>query len=319
MLFKHYIITRFNLRLFPKRTNGELVKNNDEYYLAKRLALFEKYCYPSVKKQTNQNFRWFLLMDIETPDVIKERIRILENNYKNLRVLFLDSDRYNSFDDWQSDDILYYNEYARIVNIPEYSNIQYGTKLQCFVMPRFIKDMILSESEEKADFYLTTRIDNDDAFHCDMVETVQKLFLKDRKCCMYNFLYGYQYNAESNIVQKYYYKNNHFTTLVENKIDTLKSVYYWDHRFVGNFVEVVNVNTKPLWVEMLHGNNVANTFIVSHRNRLLLASLFFKPSDFGYSKSDVSPKFVCALRFALKPFNIRAYLRSIKKRLLSQE
>ncbi|WP_031535728.1 MULTISPECIES: glycosyltransferase [unclassified Bacteroides] len=319
MLFLHYIITRFNLRLFPKGTNGKSLNNIDEDYLSKRLDLFERYCYPSIRKQTNQNFKWFLLMDIDTPSAIKNRIQVLGNNYENLKILYLNSEEYCNRENWENEEIQYYNKYANLVNLPDYSKILYGTKIQCFVMPKFINEMIARNSEDTADYYITTRIDNDDAFHCDMVETVQQQFLKDRKCCMYNFLYGYQYNVKDNIVQKYYYRNNHFSSLVEKNDGTLKTVYYWDHRYVKKFIPVIDIKTKPLWVELLHGNNVANAFVVSHRNRLLSAAFSFSPENFGYVASEMNPSFLCAVKFLIKPFNLRAYLRSIKKRLLSQE
>lgn len=62
MNFKHFIITRFNLRIF----NSE-GKRQEKDWLCDRFMLFETYCLPSVKAQTCKNFTWLCLFDDQTP------------------------------------------------------------------------------------------------------------------------------------------------------------------------------------------------------------------------------------------------------------
>ena len=68
--FSHLIVTRFNLELF-----GSCGRDPD--WLADRVCLFERFCYPSVRGQTNQEFRWLVLLNAETPREVRDRIGAL--------------------------------------------------------------------------------------------------------------------------------------------------------------------------------------------------------------------------------------------------
>ncbi len=69
MKFQHIIISRFNLGLFGSHT-----KQDAENWMDYRLKIFDKYCYPSVASQTNQNFKWLILFDPDTPEKYKQII-----------------------------------------------------------------------------------------------------------------------------------------------------------------------------------------------------------------------------------------------------
>jgi len=59
-LYNHFLITRFNVPW----VNGV---SPDEKWLRNRMALFLKYCLPSVYHQTNNNFQWIIYLDVKTP------------------------------------------------------------------------------------------------------------------------------------------------------------------------------------------------------------------------------------------------------------
>lgn len=69
---QHFILSRFNLRLWRHDKNGEFVRT--ETWLEHRCALFEMYCLPSMVSQTCKDFKWIILFDDETPGVYKQRI-----------------------------------------------------------------------------------------------------------------------------------------------------------------------------------------------------------------------------------------------------
>ena len=72
----HYLITRFNLKKTnwnPRWKINQQLALSDEW-LKYRFELFEKYCFPSVYNQSNQNFTWCVFFDIKTPDYYKERV-----------------------------------------------------------------------------------------------------------------------------------------------------------------------------------------------------------------------------------------------------
>lgn len=75
MNFKHYILTRFNLGLYSD--NPYKVPDPD-LWLSHRLKLFEKYCLPSVRKQTCKDFTWVMAWDERTPEAILKKYDYLD-------------------------------------------------------------------------------------------------------------------------------------------------------------------------------------------------------------------------------------------------
>ena len=90
-MFQHYLITRFNL----KKEGWDTSKNNipvlTEEWLERRFKLFETFCFPSVKHQSNQNFTWFVYFDVDTPKVFKDRILGLSLGYSNFQPQFVEN------------------------------------------------------------------------------------------------------------------------------------------------------------------------------------------------------------------------------------
>ncbi|MDP5158870.1 MAG: putative rhamnosyl transferase [Flaviramulus sp.] len=88
-MFKHYLITRFNLR----KTDWTLSKQNEsvltDTWLENRFKLFLDYCFPSVASQNNLNFEWLVYFDITTPDYYKEKIKNLENELTLFKPIFV--------------------------------------------------------------------------------------------------------------------------------------------------------------------------------------------------------------------------------------
>ncbi len=66
----HFIITRFNLR-----REASDVRAIDPGWLRDRAELFDRFCLPTVRAQSSQNFRWLVLLDDKTPAPALERIR----------------------------------------------------------------------------------------------------------------------------------------------------------------------------------------------------------------------------------------------------
>ncbi|MCP9201085.1 putative rhamnosyl transferase [Gramella sp. GC03-9] len=89
-MFQHYILTRFNLRAKDWTTT----KNNEtvltEEWLEERFDLFENYCFSSVKNQKNQNFKWLVFFDVNTPEIYKKKVEAFQESYKNFLPFFID-------------------------------------------------------------------------------------------------------------------------------------------------------------------------------------------------------------------------------------
>lgn len=89
-MFQHYIITRFNLR----RKDWKFTKNKEEVlsndWLSERFELFENFCFPSVKNQINQNFKWLVFFDTNTPEQFKIKIEEFKNEYENFYPFYIE-------------------------------------------------------------------------------------------------------------------------------------------------------------------------------------------------------------------------------------
>jgi hypothetical protein len=67
----HVLLTRFNL---PSKGYESLIRAQ-EGWLRDRMGLFEKYCLPSIRNQSDKNFRWIIYFDPESPQWLMDRIR----------------------------------------------------------------------------------------------------------------------------------------------------------------------------------------------------------------------------------------------------
>jgi hypothetical protein len=91
---RHFIVTHFNVRRSDHRydasgapvdRNGAPVRTVE--WLEHRLALFERYCLPSIAGQTNQDFLWFVRYDPREPGDCGGRLARYAAAYSNLRPL----------------------------------------------------------------------------------------------------------------------------------------------------------------------------------------------------------------------------------------
>ena len=88
-MFKHYLITRFNLR----NPDWDVTKNNESLltddWMDDRMWLFENFCFPSVTAQTNKNFTWLLFFDESTSEKYRTFISRLISGKDHIKVFFI--------------------------------------------------------------------------------------------------------------------------------------------------------------------------------------------------------------------------------------
>ena len=65
--FSHFLITRYNVPLEGWEIDKAGTSTRDESWLKHRQHLFTTYCVPSVRHQTEKNFRWLIYCDPVTP------------------------------------------------------------------------------------------------------------------------------------------------------------------------------------------------------------------------------------------------------------
>ncbi len=129
-----------------------------------------------------------------------------------------------------------------------------------------------------------------------------------------NYVYGFQMLLAIRVVQRFKSYNNHFTSLIESRDSIIQTAFYWDHRYTDMFVDIVNIKTKPMWMELLHGNNVANGFSFSYTDSCFWGYIQFACNNFGYKRLNASLCNTLKKMFSKKLIVNR--LRSYKHELL---
>ena len=237
--FNHVILTVFNVRL---HFGGGIAPDLD--WLAHRFDLFDKFCYPSVRAQSNPNFKWLVFFDSETPSVYREKIA----------------------------------EYAKWGQfLPQF--VDRAMSVEAFAEMK--RDLITRNSLE-AKFLISTSLDNDDAIGREYIASVQKQFA-GQDFEFINFTRGYALNKQNN---KLYRKNdpsNPFISLIE-RIENFKTVWLASHTELAKMGKLRQVETKPIWLQVIHGRNVLNT--IGRRRRV----------PFRLLKGDFALDYTCDLQ-----------------------
>lgn len=217
----HYLITRFNL----KSADWNHTKNGDEVltdlWLEERFYLFENYCLPSVKNQTNQDFKWCVFFDEKTPQKYVLRISRITQDYPNFKALFIKG---------------------------------MESLTESFI--KYIEESI----SDKDKLIITSRLDNDDIIHKDFVEIIQNYFVLEPNCII-DLRKGYQVTIESKQTQirSIDFQFNQFVSYVEEIDKPIKTVMDKMHREWKNNATVKVFNQKELWIELIHLSNKLNT------------------------------------------------------------
>ncbi len=89
-MFKHFLITRFNLRKDDWTTNKKNIAVLTEEWHKNRFNLFTNYCFPSVQSQTNKDFLWLVFFDSTTPNTYKKVIASLQEEMTNFIPIYID-------------------------------------------------------------------------------------------------------------------------------------------------------------------------------------------------------------------------------------
>lgn len=89
-MFEHFLVTRFNLRNPAWTSSRSEHPALSEAWLQDRFKLFEQYCLPSVKAQTEPGFTWLVYFDTETPEQWLPRIAGYRQGCPQFQPVFVD-------------------------------------------------------------------------------------------------------------------------------------------------------------------------------------------------------------------------------------
>lgn len=277
---QHFILTRFNLRLWPHNKRGESTRT--EEWLRHRVALFERYCLPSVAGQTCKDFIWILLMDNESPQWLIDRSKQWREICPQIKFIGVSPDNSRRF--------------AGVF--------------------KYVINQLRTNKEERC---ITTYFDNDDALSCDFVADVQQRLSNAKSDTVLSYIHGLQFFTELGIATKILFKHNHFLTLVEDG-EEVKTIFgYGGHYYIWKQKELQLIYVDPvhpMWMEVVHEGNVDNDIWMTYDTRLVSTDPIgrFSFKDVHYSKSPYS---VFIFRFI--PRSVRIFFVHVKHKLFGHD
>lgn len=216
--FIHFFLTKFNVRAFP-----ELRPGCEPDWLENRFQLFDRFCFPSVRNQSNQNFKWLVFFDVDTPEAFKQKIAKYHQQWPNFVPVYLDCP------------------------------LPYGQ------FPDGVRTVVRNYIPTDCEYLITTWLDNDDAIHRDYVQMIQDNFDRQQSETI-NFIFGYQLSEGKLYFD--FEMANHFISLIEkynpNSFNTClcrphKEIYEVCH-------SAKKILCKPAWIEVVHSSNYMNVY-----------------------------------------------------------
>ena len=218
---QHFILTRFNLLLWHQSKDGQKVRTKK--WLEHRFLLFEKYCLPSLKNQTCQDFEWIVLFDNMTPDAFKARIAAYQKDFPQLIPVYVEPEKGRFFAEIFREEIVK-RLYAKRV--------------------------------------ISTYLDNDDALNLAFVEDLQHRALSEGDGTFFYYDKGYQFYSDHKYLMRIHFPRNHFVSVVENgDAATVKGIFGYGRHYYIDLIEgakKVHVKKVPMWCEVIHEKNMCN-------------------------------------------------------------
>lgn len=106
-------------------------------------------------------------------------------------------------------------------------------------------------------YLITTRMDNDDCVARDFIESIQMQFC-EQELEVVNFTSGFQ--LREGAVYSKLDPSNAFISLIEKVENNRPLTVFMDtHDKLGTHAPLRQVKTHPMWIQVVHGSNIANT------------------------------------------------------------
>jgi hypothetical protein len=119
---------------------------------------------------------------------------------------------------------------------------------------------------------ITTRVDNDDAFHRQTIETIQQTYEAEHPYRMQPWVIVFPFGlildlARRDIWVMEYWLNN-CPTLVEGSQKS-RTIWYWDHSNIPLQIQRCFIRDKSYWLQVIHSQNILNEIPDAHRWKIL--------------------------------------------------
>ena len=119
---------------------------------------------------------------------------------------------------------------------------------------------------------ITTRIDNDDAFHRDAVKVIQDNWCAqsterpEPRVMVFPFGLILDLTTKQMLVMEYWFNN--CPTLIENS-QTSQTIWQWDHSNIPTEIHKEHITDKPYWLQVIHSQNLKNAIPVGSHTKII--------------------------------------------------
>jgi hypothetical protein len=86
--FRHFLITKFNVYFADWKKFRNSSSFGSAQWMKHRFQLFDRFCFPSIQNQTNQDFKWLILLDRETGSEDRRTMLGYQQRFANIQLVF---------------------------------------------------------------------------------------------------------------------------------------------------------------------------------------------------------------------------------------
>jgi Putative rhamnosyl transferase len=211
---QHFLLTRFNVRV-----NYDSVRTGiDSAWLSHRFDLFERFCYPSVRAQSNSNFQWLVYFDSETPMVFKERI--------------------DQFAKWEN-------------FLPIYVDIEFSDQINREIVSGFIHEdteYLITTRMDNDDAICKNFIqliqDNFEEKEFEFLSFLNGYVLDAGRL----YLFKYVNNPFTSLIER----------IQSSSTKKIKTILCGEHSQLSALGNIRKIEVSATWLQVVHGKNVSN-------------------------------------------------------------
>ena len=124
-----------------------------------------------------------------------------------------------------------------------------------------MKDLCKQLVQERAgaDWLLTTRLDSDDILATDFVENLRRDLKPDTHHNL-NFPNGLILSIKSDSLCLYRDRDmsSPFASLMEPFNDNVQTIWEKQHRYIDEMAPITQGSEQPMWLQVVHGDNISN-------------------------------------------------------------
>lgn len=226
MAFKHFIITRYNVKVkgWEETRDKEPIDDN---WMRHRFELFRNYCFPSILNQSNQNFIWLLFLNDDTKEEFRNQLEELVAPHSNIKLVYINGSSE------------FYAQLCQSIGV-------YLKDEQYLITTRLDNDDAI-----RKDFIERIQRDFDNQKYA-LIEYPNGLSLQVEPKKMLAFLHD-RLNPFISLIEE--------IEVLKEGIRFKTVMYYQQHRqWRESDVEVFsNTEIRP-WLQIIHSKNKANTF-----------------------------------------------------------